>query len=292
MPVKPAFVRIPLPAHAASARASLEFNGKDFHVIGGPCSVESEAQFQITADAVKRSGANLLRGGIYKLRTDTESFQGLGEQSWDFVRKVCRETGMPLVTEVTDPRQIEAMTEFVDVFQVGTRNMYNYALLKELGLAGKPVLLKRAFSATLDEWILAARYVTREGNPNVILCERGIRTFEPAFRNTLDLSAIPYVKARSEFPIIVDPSHATGIREFVAPMALAAIAAGADGLLIEVHPDPALALSDGPQALDFPAFEALMRQIDGLCTHLGRRLVRLDPIKTASSERPSEAAAE
>jgi 3-deoxy-7-phosphoheptulonate synthase len=248
------------------------FGAGSFQVIAGPCSVETEEQFRRTAQQVRRSGATLLRGGIYKLRTDPKSFQGLGLDALGFVSRTARESGLPFVTEVTDPRQIEVLEPFVDLFQVGTRNMHNYALLKELGRSKRPVLLKRGFAALVEEWLLAARYVTDGGNPNVILCERGIRTFEKVTRNTLDLASVTWIKKHSEFPIIVDPSHATGIRDLVAPMALASIAAGADGLLIETHPDPATALSDGPQALDFPAFDGLMSRIRELTSFLGRPL--------------------
>lgn len=250
--------------------ATTTFGGGRFQVIAGPCSVETEAQFTETARQVHRSGATLLRGGIYKLRTDPKSFQGLGLEALSFVARTAREVGLPLVTEVTDPRQIEALHAHVDLFQVGTRNMHNYDLLKELGRTRKPVLIKRGLAALVDEWLLAARYVTDGGNTNVILCERGIRSFEKITRNTLDLAAVAYAKQHSEFPVIVDPSHATGVRDLVGPMALAAIAAGADGLLIETHPDPAHALSDGPQALTFADFDLLMGRIREVCAFFGK----------------------
>jgi len=250
----------------------LTFGGGKFQVLAGPCSVESEAQFRQTAEQVRKSGATLLRGGIFKLRTDPQSFQGLGLEALDFVHRVAQENGLSLVSEVTDPRQIESLHDRVDLFQVGTRNMYNYALLKELGHARKPVLLKRGFSALVEEWVLAARYVTDGGNPDVILCERGIRSFEKITRNTLDLSSVVWIKQNTEFPVMVDPSHATGVRDLVGPLALASVAAGADGLLIETHPDPAKALSDGPQALDFAAFDALMHRVRELCAFMNRPL--------------------
>jgi len=250
----------------------LSIGGSQFLVIAGPCAVESDEQFQKTALWALESGAQLARGGIYKMRTNPDSFQGLGSEALNFVAPFCRDLGMPLVTEVSDPRQIEAIHDFVDVFQVGTRNMYNYSLLAELGKTRKPVLLKRAFSAQIDEWLMAAEYIRREGNPRVILCERGIRTFEKSLRNTLDLSAVAYIKTRSELPVIVDPSHATGNRDLVKPMALASIAAGADGLLIETHPNPVMALSDADQALSFPDFKNLMNDVKNLLPFFGKHL--------------------
>ena len=241
-----------------------------FVVIAGPCSVESEEQFLQTAQCAASNGAQLLRGGIYKMRTNPDSFQGLGEPALEFVKSVKKQTGLGFVSEVTDPRQIEAMHDWVDVFQVGTRNMYNYSLLSELGKTRKPVLLKRGFSALVEEWLLAAEYVTRGGNSKVILCERGIRTFEKVTRNTLDLSSVAYIKQNSPYPVLVDPSHATGVRALVAPMAKAAVACGADGLLIETHPNPEKALSDGYQALDFNEFGTLMSDVKVLLSCMGR----------------------
>jgi len=250
----------------------LSVGGSQFIVIAGPCAVENETQFSNTATTVLESGAQLARGGIFKMRTNPHSFQGLGREALSFVSPLCRALNLPLVTEVSDPRQIEEIHDDVDMFQVGTRNMYNYSLLSELGRTRKPVLLKRAFSAQIDEWLLASEYILKEGNKRVVLCERGIRTFEKALRNTLDLSAVAYIKTRSELPIIVDPSHATGDRDLVRPMALAAIAAGADGLLIETHPDPANALSDADQALDFESFSALMNDIKKMLPLFGKHL--------------------
>lgn len=238
--------------------------GSQFQVIAGPCSIESESQFLETAQAVKSSGASLLRGGIYKMRTNPESFQGLGTQAFETVTQVCKKTQMPMISEVTDVRQIEELFPFIDAFQVGSRNMYNYDLLKELGKQNKPVLLKRGFSALVEEWLLAADYIVAGGNNNVILCERGIRTFEKVTRNTLDLSAVAYIKANSDFPVIVDPSHATGIPELIKPMSLAAAACGADGLIIEVHNNPEKALSDGFQALTYQMFDELMTDLKRL----------------------------
>lgn len=246
------------------------FGGEKLQVIAGPCSIESESQFRKSIEGCRSSGATVLRGGIFKMRSDPKSFQGLGIQDARFARDLCREFKMPLLSEVTDPRQIESLGDMVDAFQVGTRNMFNYSLLQELGRQKKPVLLKRGFSALLDELLMASEYIVREGNENVLLCERGIRTFERATRNTLDLSAIPYLKERSHFPVIVDPSHGVGISRFVSPMALAAVAAGADGLLIEVHPSPKDALSDGAQALDFGTFSKLMKDAAKLSACMGR----------------------
>lgn len=243
-----------------------------FVVLAGPCSIESRPQFEAIASFVHERGAAMLRGGIFKLRTKPSSFQGLGEEGYEIVRAVREITGMPMVAEITDPRQIDALSELVDVFQIGTRNMYNYALLKELGRLRKPVLLKRGFSATLDEWLHAAEYVLIGGNEDVILCERGIRTFEPRMRNTLDLAAVAWVKRHSPLPVIVDPSHGTGRPELIEPMTLAAAAAGADGVLIEVHPEPETALSDGHQAVDFERFGEIMERLRPLLEALGRSL--------------------
>ncbi|MCM2323683.1 MAG: 3-deoxy-7-phosphoheptulonate synthase [Oligoflexia bacterium] len=250
----------------------LEVGGGGFIVAAGPCSIESREQFLEIAQAVQTAGASLLRGGIFKMRTHSHSFQGLGEAGFEIAEDVRERTGLPLVSEITDPRQIPTLGSVVDVFQIGARNMYNYELLKELGRSSKPVLLKRSFSATIEEWLAAAEYVRGAGNPNVILCERGIRTFERVTRNTLDLSAVAYVKAHSDFPVLVDPSHATGVRALVRPMCLAAAAAGADGLLLEVHSKPASALSDGQQALTIEDFRALMNDLGRLLPALGRWL--------------------
>jgi 3-deoxy-7-phosphoheptulonate synthase len=246
--------------------------GRGFGVIAGPCSIESYAQFSETAQAVKKAGALALRGGIFKMRTRADTFQGLGGEAYEIVKRVVSETGMPMVSEITDPRQVAALSEVVDAFQVGSRNMHNYELLKELGRQNKPVVLKRGFTAYLDEWIAAAEYISREGNSNIIFCERGIRTFERSTRNTLDLSAVPYIKERSDYPILVDPSHATGVTELVPSMGLAAVAAGADGLLVEVHPEPEHAASDGDQALCFEVFSKMMVSVEKILGALDRPL--------------------
>jgi 3-deoxy-7-phosphoheptulonate synthase len=261
---------------------SMEFKGRrisfgngNLSLIAGPCSIESREHLLETALGVKKSGACLLRGGIYKMRTQPGTFQGLGAEAFSFIKEVKNQVEMPLVSEITDPRQVSDLVELVDMFQVGSRNMYNYELLKELGSLRKPVLLKRAFAATVDEWVKAADYVLKGGNENVLLCERGIRTFEPTTRNTLDLNSVAYLKAHTQFPVIVDPSHGTGRADLILPMSLAAIAAGADGLIIEVHPRPSEAKSDAQQALNFEQFEAIVDQSRKVAAALGRKLETL-----------------
>lgn len=251
---------------------SVVFGGNRLQVIAGPCSIESQSHAIQTGLAVRVAGASLLRGGVFKMRTNPKSFQGLGQPAFDFLPEVKSAVEMPLVCEITDPRQLELMIGTVDMFQVGSRNMYNYELLKELGRSGRPVLLKRAFAATVEEWTRAAEYVLSAGNENVVLCERGIRTFETTTRNTLDLNSVAWLKAHTDFPVIVDPSHGTGRRELVAPLALAGLAAGADGLICEVHPDPDRALSDAEQALSFAQFESLMKSARLMAPALGREL--------------------
>jgi 3-deoxy-7-phosphoheptulonate synthase len=236
--------------------------GPEFAVIAGPCSIESYSQFRETALGVKQNGASLLRGGVWKMRTNASAFQGLGAEALHFISDVLKETGMGLVTEITDPRQIELLDGFISMYQVGARNMFNYALLKELGQTKKPVLLKRAFSALIDEWVKAADYITQGGNENVILCERGIRTFETKTRYTFDLNAVIWAKQNTNFPVVVDPSHAVGIRKMVSDIAYAAAAVGADGIIVEVHPRPHEALSDGPQALTLPDFAEMMSNLE------------------------------
>lgn len=257
---------------------SVTIGGPAFTVIAGPCSIENESQFLETASAVRELGASLLRGGIWKMRTSAKSFQGLGADSFDFIKTVCKKTGMSLVSEITDARQIEEVHDFVEMFQVGSRNMHNYSLLKELGKTQKPVLLKRGFSALIDEWIKAAEYITDGGNENVILCERGIRTFETATRNTLDLNAVAYAKRRTRLPVIVDPSHGVGISDLVPDLALAAAAVGADGIIVEVHPRPSEALSDGQQALTPKEFEKMMTTLERVLTALDRPLNKPAPL--------------
>ncbi len=247
--------------------------GQGLVVIAGPCSIENEAHLRMTAEAVKVRGATLLRGGVFKMRTNPDSFQGIGTPAFDFLGRVKTDAGLPMVCEITDPRQLDQMLESVDMFQVGSRNMYNYELLKELGNTNRPVMLKRAFAATIDEWIHAAEYVVKGGNDQVVLCERGIRTFETATRNTLDLNAVAWIKAHTDFAVVVDPSHGTGRRELVIPMALAGLAAGADGVICEVHPEPEKALSDSFQALDFDEFSTLIQRAKAIGLALDRPLI-------------------
>ena len=266
---------IPQYPHAKSRPITLgsaQLGSGEFCVIAGPCSVDTEDHYVFAARELRRLGAAAVRGGIFKMRTRPEAFQGLGLEGLSILKRGRDRSGLPVVTEVVDPRHLEAIYETVDVFQVGARNMYNYELLKELGKLKKPVLLKRAFSAYLDEWLSAADYICGQGNDQVILCERGVRSFDTYTRNQLDLAAIPYLKARTQFPILVDPSHGTGRRELVIPMSLAAAAAGADGLIVEVHPDPSAALSDAQQALTFDDFAELMNRLRVLMPALGRTL--------------------
>ena len=251
--------------------------GEAFSVIAGPCSVESYAQLSEIAQGVKEAGACMLRGGIYKMRTRPDSFQGLGRDAFEIAKQIRRETGLAMVSEVTDPSQIELLVDVVDVLQVGARNMHNTELLKALGKAGKPILLKRGLSAYLDELLSAAEYIVRSGNDQVILSVRGVRSFEPATRNTLDLAAVPYLKSRSRLPVLVDPSHGTGVSLLVPSMCLAAAAAGADGLLIEVHDRPEVAVSDGFQALDLKTFGAMMKSLARILEAMDRPLAKPVP---------------
>ncbi len=243
-----------------------------FHVWAGPCAIESEKQLLMTVKFVKQQEATGLRGGIFKLRTDPKDFQGLREDSLAMIQKIKSKESFLFVSEVTDPRQIGFLDQIVDVYQVGTRSMFNYELLKELGKIKRPILLKRAFSARIKEWLKAAEYIIQGGNEDIILCERGIRTFETETRNTLDLNAVAYLKKESSFPVFVDPSHGTGIDSLVVPMSKAALSAGADGLLIEIHPNPEEALCDAFQALPFKKFELLMRDLKQLLPLFGKQL--------------------
>ncbi|HAG69918.1 MAG TPA: 3-deoxy-7-phosphoheptulonate synthase [Lachnospiraceae bacterium] len=235
--------------------------GRDFLVIAGPCSVESEEQVMKAAEIVKKAGANMLRGGAYKPRTSPYSFQGLGRVGLQYLKKAGDAFGLPIVTEVTDTRDVFLISEYADVLQIGTRNMQNYSLLVEVGRCGRPVLLKRGMNATIEEWLNCAEYIMKEGNHDVILCERGIRTVETYTRNTLDLSAVAALKELTHLPVVVDPSHATGRAEMIGPMSLSAVMAGCDGLEIEVHPSPKDALSDSAQQLDEEGFDALMEKV-------------------------------
>lgn len=238
-----------------------QIGGDELAIIAGPCSVESEAQIIEVAERVKESGAMFLRGGAYKPRTSPYAFQGLEEDGLELLKLARAKTGLPIVTEIMYPETLDKFVEDVDIIQVGARNMQNFALLKELGQTRKPILLKRGLSSTIEEWLMAAEYIMAGGNEQVILCERGIRTFENYTRNTLDLSAIPAVKKLSHLPVIVDPSHATGLKYMIEPMCMAAIAAGADGLIIEVHNNPAKALCDGAQSITPDQFDSVMNKI-------------------------------
>lgn len=244
--------------------------GSELVIMSGPCAVESPEQVMETAIAIKKSGAQILRGGAYKPRTSPYSFQGLEEEGLKMMKAAKDETGLAIVCEVTSLAAIESAAKYVDMLQIGARNMQNFYLLKEAGKTGLPILLKRGLSATYEEWLNASEYIMAEGNPNVVLCERGIRTFETGTRNTLDISAIPVIKSRSHLPIIVDPSHASGVRKYVAPLAKAAVAAGADGLMIETHPNPATALSDGPQSLTFEQFDVLCNELRPFAELMGK----------------------
>ena len=239
-------------------------------IMAGPCAVESEDQLLTIARAVKKSGATILRGGAYKPRTSPYSFQGLEEEGLKYMQTAKKETGLSTICEVVSQDAINAAVKYVDMIQIGARNMQNFYLLKEAGRSGLPVLLKRGLSATIDEWLNAAEYIIAEGNPNVVLCERGIRTFETATRNTLDISAVAVMKEKTHLPIIVDPSHSTGVYKYVPPMAKAAVACDADGLMIEVHNDPAHALSDGPQSLTFEKFDKLCNELTPFAQLVGR----------------------
>lgn len=246
--------------------------GDRITVIAGPCAVENQEMLLATAEAVKRAGAQILRGGAFKPRTNPYSFQGLGEEGLKLLALAREKTGLPVVTEVRDTRQVDLVARYADILQIGTRNMSNFDLLREVGKIRKPVLLKRGMMSTIKEFLMSAEYIASEGNDKVILCERGIRTFEDATRNTLDLSAVPLIKQESHLPVIVDPCHATGHWRLVTPMARAAIAAGADGLLIEVHPSPEEALSDGDQSLLPSKFERLMEEVRLIAQAVGRTL--------------------
>ncbi len=265
-----------LAARATKERTVIKISdvevGKDLVVIAGPCSVESEAQMIASAQAVKEAGASMLRGGAFKPRTSPYAFQGLGLRGLKLLAKAGRQTDLPIVTEVIDPRDVSWVAEFADVLQIGTRNMQNYSLLKEVGQTGRPVLLKRGMYSTLEEWLNCAEYILSEGNPNVILCERGIRTFETYTRNTLDLSAVPAIRELTHLPIIIDPTHSTGRVNLIGPMSMAAIAAGADGLIIEVHCNPAEALCDADQALTPVMFADIMARLRPLSAFMMNQL--------------------
>jgi 3-deoxy-7-phosphoheptulonate synthase len=246
--------------------------GEHFSLIAGPCTVESRDQTLQTARVVRDAGGSMFRGGAYKPRTSPYAFQGLGEAGLRILKEAKEETGLPIVTELMDARDIEAVVEVADVIQVGARNMQNYPLLAEIGRSGVPALIKRGLSSTLEELLMAAEYVLKEGNPNVLLCERGIRTFETAYRYTLDLTAVPVLKELTHLPVIVDPSHAAGRRDLVTPLSLAAAAVGADGIIVEIHPEPETALCDGPQALPTDTFAEYVEQVERAAAVAGKVL--------------------
>ena len=253
-------------------RGGAAFGSETLVIAAGPCSVESREQIDATAAAVARAGANVLRGGAFKPRTSPYAFQGLGLAGLEMLASAAARSGIAVVTEVLDPRDVAQVAAHADMLQIGARNMQNFPLLRAAGESGRPVLLKRGPAATVEEWLMAAEYLLVAGNDQVVLCERGVRSFDPITRNMLDLAAIPVLRELTHLPVIADPSHGTGVARLVEPMALAALAAGADGLLVEVHPDPAGAASDGPQSLDFRQFSALMGRLPELAEALGRRL--------------------
>ncbi|MDA2918170.1 3-deoxy-7-phosphoheptulonate synthase [Desulfobacterota bacterium AH_259_B03_O07] len=260
------------PENTVVSVGNVKIGNQKLQVMAGPCSVENEEQILETANEVKKAGATVLRGGAYKPRTSPYTFQGLGEEGLKMLAKAREITGLPIVTEVLDPVDLEVVEKYSDMLQIGARNSQNYALLKLVGKSKKPVLLKRGMSTTINEFLMSAEYVLSEGNHNVVLCERGIRTFENATKNTFDLNAIPVLKEKTHLPIVADPSHGTGYWQYVTPMALAAIAAGADGLLIEVHPKPEIAVSDGAQSLKPTKFAELMQKAHAVAQAVGRKL--------------------
>ncbi len=252
--------------------SGVEIGGDKIVVMAGPCAVESREQILNTARLVKMAGGSILRGGAYKPRTSPYSFQGLGEEGLKYLAEAREETGLPVITELTDPRNLDLFCEYTDIIQVGARNMQNFVLLTEIGRSGHPALLKRGPSSKIEDLLLAAEYIIKEGNRNIILCERGISTFETYTRNTLDLSAVAALKQLSHLPVIVDPSHSVGIANLIPAMSMTSIAAGADGLLVEIHPNPNAALCDGPQSLDFETFSNLMNKIRKIAAAMGRDL--------------------
>ena len=268
----PEDTRVSVPVPCVSL-GSVQIGGSEVVMMAGPCTVESEKQLMTTAEAVRKEGAVILRGGAFKPSTSPYGFRGMGEEGLKLLAKARSEFGMAVITEVMTPTDVPMVCEYADILQIGTRNMQNYMLLDEVGRTNKPVVLKRGMSATIEEWLLAAEYILAQGNRNVILCERGIRTFEKVTRNTMDISAIPLIKRLSHLPIISDPSQGTGRRDLVAPMSLAALAAGTDGLLIEVHPNPDEALKDGAQSLTIDQFQSLMPQVQAVTQAVGRSIV-------------------
>jgi 3-deoxy-7-phosphoheptulonate synthase len=250
----------------------VKIGGGHFAIMAGPCSVETREQVLSTADHVKKHGARILRGGAFKPRTSPYEFQGLREEGLALLAEARDRTGMPVITEVKDTESLDLVCKYADILQIGARNMQNFSLLEAIGERDVPVMLKRGLSSTLKEWLMAAEYILSRGNRKVILCERGIRTFETATRNTLDLGLLPMLREKTHLPIVVDPSHGTGYAAGVTPMARAAVATGVDGVIVEVHPEPAKALSDGPQALTFPMFEKMMSDVRGIAAVMGNKL--------------------
>ena len=248
----------------------LTIGGDEFTIIAGPCAIESYEQMEATGKFLKKLGVKIIRGGVFKPRTDPKSFQGLGFDGFKILEDIKKTYGLKVISEILDPRHVEDAYEYVDIFQVGSRNMQNYSLLKEIGKMDKPVLLKRGMSSTIKEWIKASEYIQNEGNDNIILCERGIRTFDDYTRNTLDLVSVPIIKSETDYPVIVDPSHGTGRNELVLPASKAALAIGANGLMIEVHPVPEEAFSDGYQSLNFEQFEILFNEIKSIAKSFKR----------------------
>ncbi len=269
---EPLFARSRRPEGRVVSFGGAEVGGEALCIMAGPCSVETPEQLARTARAAAEGGAHVLRGGAFKPRTSPYAFRGLGAEGLELLAQARLETGLPVVTEVMDARHLDLVCRYADALQIGSRNMQNYTLLEEAGRTGMPVLLKRGMAATLDEFLYAAEYVLATGNPNVVLCERGIRTFEPAARNTLDLNAVPILKRRTHLPVVVDPSHGTGHAWMAPAMALAAVAAGADGLLVEMHAAPETALCDGEQSLSPEAFREMMRALEAVAAALGRSL--------------------
>ena len=260
------------PQNTVVRMGNISIGGGEVVVMAGPCAVETREQVLETAQAVKAAGADILRGGAFKPSTSPYHFRGLGPGGLELLAYAGRETGLPIITEVMSPQDVELVSQYADILQIGTRNMQNFALLDKVGQSQRPVLLKRGLSATIEEWLLSAEYILSQGNHQLILCERGIRTFETYTRNTMDISSIPVIKKLSHLPIVADPSHGTGRWDLVTPLALAALAAGADGLMIEVHPHPDKALKDGPQSLTFENFESLMSQAASVVASIGRKL--------------------
>jgi len=263
----------------------LEIGGGDFVVIAGPCALESTEQVEAATTAVKKAGAHALRGGAFKPRTSPYAFQGLGEVGLKLIADSGRRLHLPVVSEVMDASQLPLMLDYVDVLQIGARNMQNFALLRAVSKVRRPVVLKRGFGSTIEEWLLAAEYLLDGGNDQVVLCERGIRSFDNTLRNTLDLAGMAWVKERTKLPVIVDPSHSTGVRTLVTPMSLAAAAAGADGLLVEVHPAPEAAMCDGPQALTPEMFGLLMATLPGVLHATGRKMAHPEPLAAVGGSR-------